>query len=1094
VRDIGAWLAGLGLSQYQSAFEANAIDVAVLADLTDEDLEKLGVLLGHRKRMQRAIAELEVGPLIPAPTDIAERRLLTVMFVDLVGSTALSAQLDPEDLHEVIGAYHRRVAAMVQSLNGYVAKYMGDGVLIYFGYPQAHEDDVERAVRAALALTESAPVHPPCRIGIETGMVVVGDLVGSGEAQERGVVGETPNLAARLQAIAEPDSVVIGPGTRRLLGTLFDLHDLGTVTVPGIAAPLRAWRVLRPASIDSRFEAFRGSTPLSPLIGREDDLAILLRRWERSSSGQGQLVLLSGEPGIGKSRLTASLLDVLASESHTRLRYYCSPHHAESALFPFITQLERAAGFERGDPPGVRLDRLDAVLAATTTIEDRSLIAELLALPNTGRYPSMHLTPQRRRQRTLEALALQLDALAAERPVLMIFEDAHWADPTSLELLGQTVERVRRLPVMMVVTFRPEFAPPWSGQPQVTSLTLSRLPMTDAIALVRRVAGSVSLPETILTEIAERTDGVPLFIEELTKATIEAGNITQQVASVTGAAAAVPATLYASLMARLDRLQPGKKIAQIGAAIGREFTHDVLAAVAARDPKELHHALGQLIEAGLVFSRGTPPDTTYLFKHALVQDVAYGTLLRTRRQDLHARIARVLEAGQPEIMQTQPELLARHYTRAGMSDRAVVYWLRAGERAAAMSANDEAINHLNVGIEALGDIPDSPSRLQVELDLNSALGAVLLAQHGYGADTVGRTVTRSLDLSRRMGDRLKLAAVLYQVWLYRYTTGDLADAEALGAELLSLPEHPQDPTCNTAAHMAAGLIHFFYGRPSEGSFHFSQGAQRSGSLAEAPVAFRYGMELAAAALAYQGWCLAILGYPEQALIQRDKALEVISRTNHAYTTTRGLFWCSAISAVCRDWQMAFALGDRGARAGNEQGFALGAASASVPRNVARAILERDPRALTDIQDSVARYENTGARVQMSILLAMYAEALLALDQQDAASRVLADAIRSMEDTGERTYEAKIYRLQGEVFIAGASGDAEPYFHRAIEVARRQQAKLFELRSARSLARLWRMQGKAREARDLLAPVSAWFTEGRDTPDLLEAKALLVDLA
>jgi len=671
--DVGAWLRSLGLAQYEELFRQNDIDAEVLGDLTDADLEKLGLTLGHRKRLLKAIEALTGSSpaLPPAATaisriaDAAERRQVTVMFSDLVGSTALSARMDPEDLREVIAAYQKCVSQTVRRFGGFVAKYMGDGVLIYFGYPQAHEDDAERAVRAGLELIAAvtalkSPLSLQTRIGIATGLVVVGDLVGSGESQERGIVGETPNLAARLQGVAEPNMVVIAEGTRRLLGNLFELQDLGPIDLKGIAGPARAWAALRASSVESRFEAFH-ARELTALVGREEELELLTRRWARAETGEGQVVLLSGEAGIGKSRLTAALLEHLASEPHTRLRYFCSPQHTDSALYPIIGQVERAAGLGHDDKPQAKLDKLDAMLARTSTsIEDAALFADTLSLPNDGRYPALELAPEQRRKKTLEALVSQTEAPARQNPVLMIFEDAHWADPTSVEVFGRVVDRIRNLRALLIVTFRPEFESSWIGRPHVTALTINRLAQRDIEGMIDHVVGNASLRANVRRDIIERTDGIPLFVEEMTKAVLEAeseGEARRTAAAVPSPALAVPASLHASLMARLDRLGAAKEVAQIGAAIGREFSHALLAAVVGKAEAELGSALDRLINAGLLFRQGVAPHATYLFKHALVQDAAYGTLLRETRRALHARIAEVLQSQFAEIAERQPEFL-----------------------------------------------------------------------------------------------------------------------------------------------------------------------------------------------------------------------------------------------------------------------------------------------------------------------------------------------------------------------------------------------------------------------------------------------------
>ena len=708
--DVAVWLRGLGLQQYEALFRENDIDAEVLSDLTDGDLEKIGVSLGHRKRLLKAVAAL-AGPaaLPPAaaapvrpgtPVDAAERRQLTVMFCDLVGSTALSARLDPEDMREVIGAYHRCCANCIERDGGFVAKYMGDGVLAYYGYPQAHEHDAERAVRAGLAMVGAAPKLATAagsplhvRVGIATGLVVVGDLIGSGEAQERGIVGETPNLAARLQSIAEPDSVVIADGTRKLLGNLFEFQDLGANDLKGISGPTRAWSALRPSSVDSRFEALHASG-LTALAGREEEFDLLLRRWAKMKSGEGQVVLLSGEAGIGKSRLTAALLERLSDEPHTRLRYFCSPQHTDSALYPIIGQMERAAGLTHDDAPQAKLDKLDAVLAQTaTSIEDAALFAEMLSLPNDGRYPVLALAGPQRRQKTLEALVAQMEALSHQSPVLMIFEDAHWTDPTSLEAFDRTVDWIAGLRALLIVTFRPDFEPPWIGRAHVTAVTLNRLARRDIDVMIDRVVGNEQLPANIRQDIVERADGIPLFVEEMTKAVLEAKDereALRTVAAIPSPALAVPASLHASLMARLDRLGPAKELAQLGAVIGRDFSHTLLAAVARKPEAELAWALDRLIAAGLLFREGAPPHASYLFKHALVQDAAYGTLLRETRRALHARIAEAIESQFAEIAENQPELLARHCTDAGLIEKAAALWGKAGQRSVERSALIEA--------------------------------------------------------------------------------------------------------------------------------------------------------------------------------------------------------------------------------------------------------------------------------------------------------------------------------------------------------------------------------------------------------------------
>jgi predicted ATPase/class 3 adenylate cyclase len=1116
---ISEWLASLGLSEYAQRFGENDIDVSVLRHLTDQDLKELGVSLGHRRKMLAAIAELSgaapaaqtAGPPEPKPRDDAERRQLTVMFADLVGSTALSTKLDPEDLRSVIGAYHKCVAQAVARFDGFVAKYMGDGVLVYFGYPHAHEDDAERAVRAGLALAEAMgklrseePLQ--VRIGVATGLVVVGDLVGSGEAQERGIVGETPNLAARLQGIAEPNMVVIGESTRKLLGNLFELHDLEPMDLKGIPGPVRAFVALRARTVESRFEALH-ATGLTALVGREEELELLLRRWARAKTGEGQVVLIGGEAGIGKSRLTAALLERLAGESHTRLRYFCSPQHTESAFYPIIGQMERAAGLTHDDSPQTRLDKLDAVLAQTSTsIEDAALFAEMLSLPNDGRYPVLELAPQQRRQRTLDALICQVETLTGRGPVLMIFEDAHWVDPTSLEVFGRTVDRIKTLPVLLIVAFRPEFSAPWAGQSHVTSLTLNRLGEREAAAIVARLAGNKELPADVMVEIVERTDGIPLFVEEMTKAVLEAeseGAARRAVAAVPPPAMAIPASLHASLMARLDRLGSAKEVAQIGAAIGREFSHALLAAVVHKAEAQLGPALDRLIAAGLLFRQGVPPHATYLFKHALVQDAAYSTMLRESRRTLHKRIAESVESKFPEVADSQPELLAHHCTEAGLIEKAAGLWGKAGERSLTRSAVVEAIEQLKRALEQIATMPQTPALRRQQIKLQVALANALMHVKGYAApepkaafEQARLFIERAEGLGEPPDDPLLLFSILWGVWSANYVTFNGDVIRELAAQFLALAEKQQATVPLMIGHRLMGMSALHTGAIEGGRAYLDRAIALYDPAEHRALAPRFGQDIRVAALAFRSLAVWLLGYPDAALADTANTLKNAREINHAPTLMYALACAAIVHEYCRNYVLYNAWADELVAFANEKGVGFWKVFGMLRQGIAAALAGKASDAVQKITSGITACRAIGSTLWMPAYLSHLAKSHAQLGQFDEACRRIGEAMTTVETTKEKWIKAEVIRTAGEIALMSPEPDAakaEAYFGRALAVAREQQAKSWELRTVMSMARLWRDQGKRRQAHDLLAPVYGWFTEGFDTLDLKEAKALLDEL-
>jgi class 3 adenylate cyclase/predicted ATPase len=1107
--NIEAWLQGLGLERYGPAFRDNEIDWEVLPKLTSEDLREIGVVaVGHRRKLLDAIAALgactgaarAVGP-DASPLIDGERRQLTVMFCDLVGSTELSARLDPEDLRELIAAYHRSVADIVADFGGFVAKYMGDGVLNYFGYPLAHEDDAVRAVRASLGVIEAVggldvkSTALQARIGIATGLVVVGDLIGEGSA----VIGETPNLAARLQALAGPGAVVIASGTRRLLGDLFEYLDLGAVELKGIAAPVPAWQVLRASPISSRFEALRGSA-LTPLIGRVEELDLLLRRWARAKAGDGQVVLISGEPGIGKSRITAALGGRLSAEPHHRLSYFCALYHQDSALFPFIDQLSRVADFARDDPPAARLEKLEAVLArAIPPDEDMALIADLMSLPASERHPLPNLSPQRKKDRTLEALIRQLVGLARHLPVVMVFEDAHWIDPTSRELLDLIVERVRSQPVLLIVTFRPEFQPSWTGQSHVTMLALNRLDQHDRTALAMQIAGGKPFPVEVIDQIVNRTDGVPLFIEELTKSVLESGLLREEADHYVLDRAlpplAIPTTLQDSLMARLDRSAPVRLVAQIGAAIGREFSYSLLCAVSRLAESELEAALGRLVTSGLVFQRGTPPDAVYAFKHALVQDAAHDSMLRSFRRQLHAHIAEALQAHSAEILDSQPELLAQHYAEAGLVETAIAHWGKAGRRSAARSALAEAAAQFCKALDQLSLLPDTPQHQRQELEFQISLGAALRWVKGQAAPETGGAYARARELWERLGSPSEYIDVPYGQSRYHAFRGEFDLALGLDEGLLRLSDQRKDPAGLILGHHSSGRNLMVLGRFAASRSHLEEVLALYDPNSDQSPVHQAEVPPHILSQAYLGNALFCLGFADQALARSNAAIAEARNLAHPPSLAFSSMMGARLLSLVGDTAVLAERVDQLVTLATEQGFPFWRAQGMIYRGWVKVKNGDVTEGISLLRSGSADYRATGAVLWMPHHIALLASACEIEGQVDEAVNLLDDALRIVERTGERWFAAELNRHKGQLLLEQENPDAaEDLFGKALSIAAAQEAKLWELRAAVSLAGLRSGQGRHAEARALLDPVYGWFTEGFDTADLKGAKALIDKLA
>jgi class 3 adenylate cyclase/predicted ATPase len=1107
---IREWLNSHGLSEYADRFAENRIDLSILPDLTDDDLKELGVLLGDRRRILRLTAELAPKPQVPAmsgsrPLEGAERRQVTVMFADLVGSTALSTGMDPEDLRDVFAAYSSCAEETVNRFGGNVAQYMGDGILVYFGYPNAHEDDAAQAVRGGLELIAAVTglktrVPQQVRVGIATGVVVVGN-------QTPSIVGETPNLAARLQSLAKPNTVVISEGTRRLLGQLFELEDLGASDLKGIAASVQVWEVLRPTASTSRFEALHPSR-MTTLVGREDEYELLLRRWLKAEQGEGQTVLLSGEAGVGKSRLTVAFSERLKGERYLRIRCFCSPQHTNSALHPIIDHVERSAAFVRDDPLETKLDKLDTLLRQSwSSAEDSALFVEMLSLPNDGRYAAPEIALRLRRQRTMDALVRQVEILSSSGPLLVIFEDAHWADPTSLELIGRLVGHIVSHRVLLVISFRPEFEAPWVEQAHVTVLALNRLAPRDVDVMIDQIIGDSPLPSTVRQDIVERTDGIPLFVEEMTKAVLETASedeARRTVASVPSWRTAVPPTLHASLMARLDRLGAARELASIGAAIGREFSHELLASVTWWPEAKLEMQLDKLIRAGLLFRQGVPPDATYLFKHALVQDAAYGLLLREPRRHLHARIAVTLESKFSEIAENKPELLARHWAEAGNIERAAALWGKAGRRSAQRSALAEATEQLRRALEMIATLSSTRALRRDEIKLHVELITPLLHVRGYAAPETRAAVERAralIERSRELGelpeDPLLLYSVLYGLWVANLVAFNGDMMRELAIQFLALAETQRVTGPIMIGHRQMGLSLLHTGDVADARTHLDQAIALYDSAEHRPLATQFGQDVGAASLSWRSIAWWLLGYPDAALADTERALSVAREAQHLATLVYVINFSIWSYIHCGNYSAANALVDEYAALQDRLASSFWKGWGMMQRGCLSALTGNALEAVRTIMAGVEFLRSTETTMWMPLFLSNLAKANAEIGQFDEASAKIGEAMTTMKTTKENWYEAEINRVAGEIALQGMEPDAttaEACFTTALEIARKHRAKSWELRAATSMARLLCLQGKRGPARDILAPIYGWFTGGFDTLDLREAELLLEELA
>jgi class 3 adenylate cyclase/tetratricopeptide (TPR) repeat protein len=1112
--DIASWLRNLGLQEYEDAFRRNRIDSDILANLTAEDLKALGVPpVGDRRRLLEAIAAMtsaaaEPPPAeaarIPAPEGVAQRCQLTVMFCDLVGSTALSARLDPEDMREVLRAYQDACSGPVARYGGLTAKFMGDGILAYFGFPHAHEDNAERAVRAGLDLVAAvgrlkSPDHAPleARVGIATGLVIVGDLIGEGIAQEQSVTGETPNLAARLQSLAEPGQVVVAAATCRLLGNSFVLRSLGRRQIKGFSNPVEASVVEGISTVESRFEASR-ATHLSRFVGREAEIDRALRAKELAWRGRGQVVLISGEAGIGKSRLAARICEDVATEPHMRLRYQCSPYHASTPLHPFIAQLERAAGMGPEDLPGERLGKLEALLAmAVPPAHDAlPLFAALLSIPLGERHALPKTSPAQQRRQTFSAFLDQLEGLARRRPLLLLFEDAHWADATSLDLLDLAAERIGRLPILAIITHRPEFAPPWIGRPNAACISLGRLDPSHAQTLAAQVAGGKPLPREVLGQIVAKTDGIPLFVEELTKTVLEGGLLIDggDAYRLEGPLAqfAIPATLQDSLMARLDRFAAVKEIAQIGATVGREFSYELLRAIAGRPDEFLRAALGQLEAAELLFRRDDPPDAVYTFKHALVQDAAYESLLKSRRVILHRRIAETLRDRFPHRTDIRPEIVAQHFTLAGLAQPAAEWWDKAGELALASCAYNEAIVHFGRAIDLLGGALDGSAPPLRRLQSQTKYGTALMHARGLSAPETRAAFARANELATHVEDIAARFSAYYGLWAGYWARAEIEPMQKLGEQALRDAQPRPGSFEASVAHRMVALSMWFEGDYLGGLSHAERALAAYDPTRDRHLVSRLGYDLGVLAMLY----LAVVRLPTGDLgrgaSHLANALRLVNEIGHVPTLAIAhanacLFWSLARrpERVLEHAQVIEPLGQK-----HDIPVVVAFSKFYLAWSRGHAG-EKDMAAA--MREGLALAGEMDIRIVMPFYWTLVAEIEARDGRIETALRLIDEQIAAIETTGERWCHSEVLRVRGEILLSRDPQQAESDLAAAIDVARGQGARLFELRAALALARLWAASGRERAAAEILGRAAKGLEGGSELPEWSAATDLLVSL-
>jgi class 3 adenylate cyclase/predicted ATPase/energy-coupling factor transporter ATP-binding protein EcfA2 len=1108
-RDIREWLEDIELGRLVDVFVEHEINFSTLPYITEEDLKEIGLKLGTRRRILAAINELKKksspdqiqpsgGPeaAVFERTGNPEKRHLTVMFCDLVGSTELSSTLDAEDLRILMRQYQDTVAGAVSRYGGHIAKYLGDGVLAYFGWPRAYEDQAERAIKAGLEAVSAVRLinvagekNLSCRVGVSSGEVIVGDLIGQASLDAEAVTGATPNLAARLQGIAEPGQVIISDSTRRLVGNVFLLHDLGQQNLKGFPGPIAAWTVKGERAADSRFEASHQGA-LSPFIGRAHELDLISERWSLAKQGEGQVVLLTGEAGMGKSRLVLALRELIDQEQHFRLRYQCSPHHVHSSFYPIIQRLEKAAGFLPEDNTNEKIEKLEGLLTVgQPDIQHIApFFAALLSLPVEQRYGKLDLDPQKLRDRTIEVLLNQVVTLSAVKPVLFVLEDAHWTDPSTEALIDGLISRITDARVLVLITYRPNYSAPWTNFPHMTSITLNRLSRKQSLKLIA-VSGGENLSDGVREKILDRSEGMPLFLEELTRSIVESG--------AEGEMQAIPDTLHASLMARLDRLAEAKEIAQYGAAIGREFSYRIIARLVDLDQAELTTSLSKLTGSGLLFQRGSPPDSVFIFKHALIQNIAYESLLREKRRELHLQISDVIKADAKDSSETEPEVLAHHLTEAGKTADAVPYWLDAAQRAASASAYTEAEELCKIAIRLTKELPETPQRQAIELKLLLLLGSVLMSTKGFAAPEVGEIYAQAHRLCQDIGDVSERFAATWGYWIYSYQAGAHERAKNLAKETIAITQNDEDTGRRLQAHHASWTYSSVTGDLNECQEHLRSGKTLYDESMHGRHAYLFaGHDPGVCCWNHAGMIDWVMGFPEDARKDVEKARQLADQISHPFSQMLSRVFSSWVYQHRRERTETKAMAEEAMAISKEHGFHQYVGVISIFDAWAHVNSLTSEKCLNQLKEGLAQFKSTGSSARLSYYLSVFADACLEIGEIDEGLQAIEEGLACVKEHDQARWEPELHRLHANLMLRRSAEEvtkAEHSLHKAVEIANLQGAKSWELRAAIDLAGLLKANGRSEEAQELLRPVFEWFDQGFDSADLIEANALLEEL-